>query len=297
VGHLPGGRALHADKGGAPADQLAAEVRGALGRLGGTTTGSGRAHPTTPPLLAPPPRSFLINLLACPALFFGTTLPLWIASKWRARKAQRAAAPGSPGASPAKPPRGKLTPANGSPLASNPAWDSALAEPLLGPSDVADGADASGPVDVERATAALEPSAPPAPPGSLPEVAPAAEEPPADAQRGPEGAGVGWKAQARVLLLTTFFLTSLFLAQVFSLLFTTVGRWRGVCFLMGWWWRGRKGLGKSAGMPAGSSCVNCGPRVGSMPPRTPVHTAALRPPPCRPTCRKWSSCWPRSSSP
>ena len=101
--------------------------------------------------------------------------------------------------------------ANGSPAGSAllpPA--SALAEPLLAADDLR---------DVEEQSL---PFTPPAPNGQLSMVLPAADEQPLEGQRA-RRPDTGWQAQAKVLLLTTFFLSSLFLAQVFSLLFTTVG--------------------------------------------------------------------------
>ncbi|KAL4855640.1 hypothetical protein ACK3TF_003736 [Chlorella vulgaris] len=154
--------------------------------------------------------SFLINLLACPALFFGTTLPFWLSRKWRRSRSATAVTFDQPvgcADSPAGLGNGKV--ANGSPAGSAllpPA--SALAEPLLAAEDVR---------DVEEQSL---PFTPPAPSGQLPVVLPAADEQPLEGQRA-RRPDTGWHAQAKVLLLTTFFLSSLFLAQVFSLLFTT----------------------------------------------------------------------------
>jgi hypothetical protein len=163
-----------------------------------------------------PRRSFLINLLACPALFFGTTLPFWLSRTWRRSRNATAVTFDQPvgcADSPAGLGNGKV--ANGSPAGSAPlppgsAWDSALAEPLLAADDLR---------DVEEQSL---PFISPAPNGQLSMVLSAADEQSLEEQQARRH-NRGWQAQAKVLLLTTFFLSSLFLAQVFSLLFTTVG--------------------------------------------------------------------------
>lgn len=158
--------------------------------------------------------SFLINLLACPALFFGTTLPFWLSRTWRRSRNATAVTFDQPvgcADSPAGLGNGKV--ANGSPAGSAPlppgsAWDSALAEPLLAADDLR---------DVEEQSL---PFISPAPNGQLSMVLSAADEQPLEEQQARRH-NRAWQAQAKVLLLTTFFLSSLFLAQVFSLLFTT----------------------------------------------------------------------------
>lgn len=161
-----------------------------------------------------PPCSFLINLMACPALFLGTTLPLWLlkrrSKKQEAQQAQEEHrdASGS-GCAPAAPGGGVA--ANGQehePSALPLSDGDSLAEPLLQPSDLE-----SGP--------------------------PSAAEPPPSCGGGPTA-----RQRALVLAATTSFLTILFLAQVFSLLFTTaylsqmVGRLQGL--------RGRAGAQPAA---------------------------------------------------
>lgn len=163
-----------------------------------------------PPLFCLPSCcSFLINLLACPALLLGTTLPLLVANAWRRRglgwrqlTAQSEHGPGLPRSNKGK---GKPAAAGGhQPWA--PRWDSALAEPLLPPADEEEASSAS---PLAPAPAGLQPALPSS----------AAETPLRERQH---LWGDSRRRAALVLSGTTFFLTALFLAQVFALLFTSV---------------------------------------------------------------------------
>ncbi|KAL4434092.1 hypothetical protein ABPG75_000533 [Micractinium tetrahymenae] len=187
--------------------------------------------------------SFLINLLACPALLLGSTLPAAARKALRRRQLrqrQQAAQHGaadSPAAAAMLPRQQQQQPSSPLPGSSKaaaakermPVGDSALAEPLLGPEDLEEQAAAVAAPDAE---AAAEPAGPEGaasgfkPDGTIPRMATSPPEPssPAAAQGGARAgqpAGPSRWQQAAVLAGTTFFLSGLLLAQVFSLLFTT----------------------------------------------------------------------------
>ena len=104
---------------------------------------------------------------------------------------------------------------------SAPLWDSPLEEPLLTEHIQ------EGHTDLETACNATPSAHAPAPAGPPPVAigVPIAAEPPRQHQLPRRVVHVPtWRQQALVLLGTTFFLTTLFMCQVFSLLFTTVSR-------------------------------------------------------------------------
>ena len=191
-------------------------------------------HSTIPTKHSPLCCSFLINLLACPALLLGTTLPLLLLKACKSSSRSRSSSGGVDGdageqeriQAHALPGSGKAPAAGGTD--GNPAaagskssaaeWESTLAEPLLA---------AEGHTDLEAASNATLALAP-APAGPSPAAigVPIAAEPPQQHQLPRTAAqhGPTWRQQVLVLLGTTCFLTALFMCQVFSLLFTTVSR-------------------------------------------------------------------------
>lgn len=189
------------------------------------------------------PCSFLINLLACPALLLGSTIPAAVHKALLRRRqrqlaAQHAAAAGGPSPHAQHPhaplPGGTSTGSEAPPAKVRvPITDSALAEPLLGPEDLEQPQPAAPAAAAPSAPAAAEPTGQEGaasaskPDPALPRMATSPPEPssPAAGRGAPDApsAAPSWKRQAAVLAGTTFFLSSLLLAQVFSLLFTTVG--------------------------------------------------------------------------
>ncbi|KAL4446795.1 hypothetical protein ABPG77_008039 [Micractinium sp. CCAP 211/92] len=184
--------------------------------------------------------SFLINLLACPALLLGSTIPSAVRTALARRRRREPTA--GPAAVPSYPlPHAQHPPAplpgssaGGEAAPSKtrvPVADSALAQPLLGPEDPEEQQPGAAVAAARPAWATpWQPDQEGATPGTKPELAhplmatsPPGPSSPA-AGRGAQAehaAQPGWRRQAAVLAGTTFFLSSLLLAQVFSLLFTT----------------------------------------------------------------------------